>query len=445
MVDRRRSTDKEQLPDDTGSVEKPRPERSADLPWETTPPAFPLWLSLASGFLMFLAFTVCREVVSVGWYPLWIMSLVVSLGLSLGLSLRAGAAPPRENGSQALKLHEAAWLAHGLLWGVGSAGLLPYHDLVDSQPLIFGMWLLAILAIRELYWPPWRLFGFQVLLLLPSPMVLLLVLLGVLEAEVYHVVLQPEVGLEMVLQLACLAILIPDRQGRVLNFPARLRLAAQAAEYLRLQFQRQHALQQVVHYTELSQQDSLTRLANRRFFDDFLGREWRRACRTGRPLSLILLDVDHFKRYNDHYGHPAGDACLRAVAGLLQSYGRRGGDLVARYGGEEFAVVLAETDLVEARSIAEQIRVAMPSLRVWLTASKSGPVVSASLGVACVRAVREQSPEFLVQLADKALYQAKRSGRNRVETYDPNAAAGDSSTAADQTNGNPGDNLGGNT
>ena len=164
--------------------------------------------------------------------------------------------------------------------------------------------------------------------------------------------------------------------------------------------------------------DALTGLANRRAFDDTLAREWARAARADTELSLILVDVDHFKAFNDHYGHPAGDACLRQVAGAIRGVIRRPGDLAARYGGEEMAVILPRTPSSGAALVAESLRIAVEGLRTPHVASPGGRL-TVSLGVATtVAAVGHliPMPDGLVIAADGALYRAKSRGRNRVET-----------------------------
>ncbi|MFZ5512217.1 MAG: diguanylate cyclase [Pseudomonadota bacterium] len=164
----------------------------------------------------------------------------------------------------------------------------------------------------------------------------------------------------------------------------------------------------------LSAVDGLTGVANRRHFDISLAREWRRARRGQRCLSLLLCDVDHFKSFNDTYGHQAGDECLKAVACILQAHAKRPGDLVARYGGEEFAVVLPETDQEGALRVAESMRAAVED---W-EAPRSSPVparVTISIGVACTVPSPAQPGLVLLEAADKALYCAKRAGRNQVK------------------------------
>jgi diguanylate cyclase (GGDEF)-like protein/PAS domain S-box-containing protein len=161
--------------------------------------------------------------------------------------------------------------------------------------------------------------------------------------------------------------------------------------------------------------DALTGVANRRQFDAELEREWRRGIRSGAPLSLLLLDVDGFKAFNDRYGHPAGDDCLRQVAAALADVPRRAADLVARYGGEEFAMVLPEIDPAGAESIAEAARATVEALAIPHAASAAAPVVTISAGAATRWPVRGGSAMALVAAADHALYLAKRQGRNRVQ------------------------------
>ncbi|WGG53374.1 GGDEF domain-containing protein [Rugamonas sp. DEMB1] len=161
----------------------------------------------------------------------------------------------------------------------------------------------------------------------------------------------------------------------------------------------------------LSTTDGLTGVANRRGFDLALEREWRRAERTGQTVALTMLDVDHFKKYNDHYGHLAGDACLRAVAELITSHGRRTTDLVARYGGEEFALLAAATDSADAFGVAEAICAELVKLQLPHAASPFG-VVTISIGVAVLLPGGDNTPERLLQQADRAMYRAKEKGRN---------------------------------
>lgn len=161
--------------------------------------------------------------------------------------------------------------------------------------------------------------------------------------------------------------------------------------------------------------DGLTGVANRRHFDDMLRLEWERNAREGTPLALLMVDVDHFKRFNDCHGHPAGDVCLQAVARALASVARRPADLVGRVGGEEFAVLLPATDLAGARRVAQEAIEAVHALAVPHDDSPTAPHVTASIGVsACSAAGFECSATAtLMRAADEALYAAKTAGRNR--------------------------------
>ncbi|MEC4719007.1 diguanylate cyclase [Noviherbaspirillum sp. CPCC 100848] len=182
----------------------------------------------------------------------------------------------------------------------------------------------------------------------------------------------------------------------------------------------------------LSAEDALTRLANRREFDRRLSIEWNRARRDGHALSLVLIDVDCFKNYNDHYGHPAGDACLQKVADALQSVVRRSADLVARFGGEEFVVLLPATDAADAAALAERMRRQVSDLQIPHAASRVAAGITVSLGVATLTPGDAGQPPDLVAAADAALYRAKEQGRNRVVVA-PAAATAAVTTAANAT------------
>jgi diguanylate cyclase (GGDEF)-like protein len=161
--------------------------------------------------------------------------------------------------------------------------------------------------------------------------------------------------------------------------------------------------------------DGLTAIANRRRFDEFIDLEWRRALRSATPMSLIMIDVDFFKTYNDTYGHQSGDDCLKRVANALNTALNRPGDLAARYGGEEFAVVLAGTHPAGAAAVAEALRSRVEGLDIPHAGSRVSDRVTISLGVASMAPGRESAPADLISKADRALYEAKRGGRNRVQ------------------------------
>jgi diguanylate cyclase (GGDEF)-like protein len=170
---------------------------------------------------------------------------------------------------------------------------------------------------------------------------------------------------------------------------------------------------------QLATVDGLTQLANRRTFDTTLQQEWRRMRRNRQPLSIILCDIDYFKRFNDHYGHQAGDDCLKAVAKCIKGCVQRPADLAARYGGEEFVVVLPNTPPQGALYVAENVRSAIVAMQLPHRASAAADCVTLSLGVAT------QTPPptggdaaELVKSADGALYESKAAGRNAVTSKD---------------------------
>jgi diguanylate cyclase (GGDEF)-like protein len=166
---------------------------------------------------------------------------------------------------------------------------------------------------------------------------------------------------------------------------------------------------------ETAMQDGLTGIHNRRRFDDHLQRVWSQCVRERRPIALMLADIDHFKAFNDRYGHQAGDEALKAVAGVLQRFARRPLDLAARYGGEEFALILFDAKRDFAAQYGEEMLEAVRKLSIPHQDSGSAPVLTISLGIACVVPAARRSWAGLVQLADQALYAAKDGGRNRVE------------------------------
>jgi diguanylate cyclase (GGDEF)-like protein len=165
---------------------------------------------------------------------------------------------------------------------------------------------------------------------------------------------------------------------------------------------------------DLSLVDGLTGIGNRRRFDEFLSREWRRSRRARTPLAVILIDVDYFKPYNDQYGHAAGDDCLREVAATIAMLVRRPADLCVRYGGEEFAAILPQTNLAGARVLAERIRAAVLALEIVHAKSDTAPVVTVSIGIAASDGADADEPDELMAEADRRLYEAKAAGRNRV-------------------------------
>ena len=163
--------------------------------------------------------------------------------------------------------------------------------------------------------------------------------------------------------------------------------------------------------------DGLTGLANRRQFDARLTQEMETAARERRPLALMLVDIDSFKKYNDSYGHAQGDECLRQIAEVLMSAGRRQYDLAARYGGEEFALILPDSTAKNAAKRAEALRKTIMAMKIPHRASVTGKIVTVSIGVAAIVPTASSQPKDLITNADQALYEAKKQGRNRVVMF----------------------------
>ncbi len=166
----------------------------------------------------------------------------------------------------------------------------------------------------------------------------------------------------------------------------------------------------------LSEQDPLTGLANRRLFDHDMQREWQRALRSNQPLTVLMIDIDYFKQFNDYYGHPAGDTCLKVVADIIQNAVQRATDCVARYGGEEFICLMPSLNSDEAVKKAEQIRTAVETEKIPHKQSQCGDYVTVSIGVATLIPQENLDTDLLVAKADAALYNAKGHGRNCVKT-----------------------------
>lgn len=206
-------------------------------------------------------------------------------------------------------------------------------------------------------------------------------------------------------------------------------LASGAVDYLRkplnsdlcrLRIERQlGVIAEMKRLEALSVTDGLTQIANRRYFDSFLTAEWRRSVREGGSVGLIMIDIDHFKGYNDHYGHLEGDKCLQLVAKTLKEQAQRPRDLVARFGGEEFVVVLPSVHFEGMKVVAERIQSAIAELRMPNAGSDTSSMLTVSLGLAWAEPSPEDSITTIIEAADEALYAAKAGGRNRYsETVD---------------------------
>jgi diguanylate cyclase (GGDEF)-like protein len=279
-----------------------------------------------------------------------------------------------------IRAHTAAALLAGLGWG--SAALVLPWLLPQSHAVVLVLLVVAVVTAlpRLVVFLP-LLYGYSAGVL--APMLLALPFLPAATAILAGIVLL----------VSTLTLLLSAREIRALLV--------------------QILLKQIT-FEQVSWEDRLTGLGNRRHFDEKLDAGWRQAMRLGVPLSLIILDVDMFKKFNDKYGHPAGDECLRQVASALAGSVKRAGDTVARYGGEEFGVIMVHMSMADARNMGERMRLAVQDLEMEHELSPHG-VVTISLGGATVIPAQHASSEALVKLADEALYRAKESGRNRVE------------------------------
>ena len=198
-----------------------------------------------------------------------------------------------------------------------------------------------------------------------------------------------------------------------------LRAALLQSKYLRSQHDLARSglalVDAIERLRDLSIRDGLTGIYNRRHFDEVLLAEWKRSIRTEKPLSLLLIDVDNFKKLNDRYGHPEGDECLKKIAEQLLKILRRSSDTLARYGGEEFAAILPETNKESAQLIADAMRMSVEDLKIANEDSPPARVVTVSIGVCSEHAMLSRSTEELLNAADSALYRAKKQGRNCVQ------------------------------
>src|SRR5512145_660009 len=206
-----------------------------------------------------------------------------------------------------------------------------------------------------------------------------------------------------------------DASGRLTHFLGALSDVTERVRTEHRQLEKQRQLEKSKRMLEgLALKDSLTGLYNRRHFSEQLAREWNRARRDQSPLSLFMIDIDHSKRFNDTYGHLAGDHCIRLVADTIRRCFARGSDLVARYGGEEFVALAAGVDRRQGRERAELLREAISELAGERHGRSGAHPVTVSVGLATATPDERISPDDLLDAADRALYQAKRQGRDRV-------------------------------
>lgn len=210
-----------------------------------------------------------------------------------------------------------------------------------------------------------------------------------------------------------------DEDGKITQFVSvRIEITERKRHEEELKNAYQNLAQVNEHLETISRTDGLTNIANRRYFDEVLASDISKLSRTGSAITLMLCDIDYFKKYNDSYGHPAGDACLQQVAQAIKSSFSRAGDLVARYGGEEFAVIPVCADRATAIKLADKMRQNIADLKIKHITSEVSDVITISVGVTSLIAGRETTSTMVIEKADKALYKAKETGRNKVQYLD---------------------------
>jgi len=357
-----------------------------------------LIVNLAIGLI--LAAVLCNAVptpVLLGW-----SGLLIAVTGARFLSLRAFRhAAPRSASDLAYwtRFFLAGACAAGVVWGL--SGILLFHPSSFPHQVVLAFVLGGMVAGAVPLLSPVS----HAYCCFAIPVVLPISIRMMLTGDRIHLVM----GVMMV--IFGLAMLATSAQVRHLF---------RDSEKLRRELYTSIEVEQALEY--LVRLDSLTGIPNRRLFEEELGKEWARATRDHAPLSLIMADIDHFKEYNDHYGHPAGDLCLVDVAQAMHRALSRPGDVVARIGGEEFAFLLPQTDLSGAIAVAEQIRERILALNLPHQASPVASHVTLSFGVSSSELASVSSPAELIRTSDIALYEAKRSGRNQIVAAPKTAA-----------------------
>ena len=335
------------------------------------------------------------------WPSLWLAVLVATLAIATVLLWNRNHQAAFAPGWTWRGLWHITHITHSVLWGVGFLFLVT-EDTNTANAILAS---LAVIGGYALIPIPLTFIIFQLGLLLPSTLAFNL---GFLAADAPIIVLLPAIGLAIALITG------------ILSFCYSLWLHChdlhqQNQDLSNWGSEKQEMETTIATLQELSLQDALTKLSNRRHFDQFYAREWRRSRRQKTPISTLMIDIDHFKQYNDEYGHLQGDDCLRQIGKILEQYTRRGGDVAARYGGEEFVLILPYTPVGNAVQLADRIRQAIADLEIPHSRSKH-QVVTVTIGVAGAMPDDKQKAKGVIQRADEALYAGKQQGRNCVVT-----------------------------
>ena len=349
-----------------------------------------------------------------GWAAAVVAVLLWRLRQAGAFWREAGGNPPQD---WARRFAYGAW-AVGLLWGSGSIMVMAMSDDTLARFLMIAVQAayLGSAAFRNNASPAAAI-GQVYLSQVP-------LFVGVLATgNIYYILYDVVLAQHIVANLRLVEFLSERTVGFLVSNEKNEQLATEI-EQVNEQLQRSNE-----QLSLLAATDGLTGLPNRRSFDAKLAAEWQRAVRSEEALSLLMIDVDKFKSYNDSFGHQAGDRCLHLVATALQGAIQRATDLAARYGGEEFAVVLPSTDEAGTAVIAERLRRSVLDLRLPRP-NDDAPCVSVSIGAATLRPRRGAMPDTLVAAADEALYAAKEAGRNCVRSADPRPAVAAGTEAA---------------
>lgn len=353
---------------------------------------------LANLFLAAVNAAVFWQVIPQNFLLGWCLSIIVICILRGYIAHIFSTAPQRQSFSAWNKQMIMTSTLQGVAWGVFCVVAYRFLSLSEMVIVIMTAAGLTAGAVASSSSSLTAFLGFSIPTLLP----LSLVLLSEDDTE------SKVAGL-----LICLFFLLMMRQTRTINRT----LMESIGNSIELEKSKQRSETLAKELYQLSTKDALTLVANRRGFDEALSREWQRSKRTDSALTLILIDVDNFKAYNDHFGHQAGDKCLQDIALELTHHARRAGDVVARYGGEEFALILPDLDDGSGLDTAMTICRDIEKLKIEHPTSDCSPVVTISAGVHYSIPKRFEESQQLVKYADIALYRAKAEGRNRASSF----------------------------
>lgn len=362
------------------------------------------WLSLVTAIVPFgLAWQMDKPWLGLIWYAAF---AAVAVGRFAVTRRYLASDPPSEHSRFWARRYMFGAGAAGSVWGVGALALAMTGDPTVHVLALFLAYGVVAAAVPLLGMHKPSMLAFQLPLIVP--------------VTVWALFFRHEIDILLAYILALYIVGIRISQRQLEGYVDRsYRLKLENQKLIDRLNNSNHQLQAAnLELTQLSGEDALTGLSNRRRYQERLALEWRRAARDGSQVSMVVVDIDYFKPYNDTLGHEAGDKCLRKVADLLERAANRPGDLVARYGGEEFVVLLPLTDRRGATLLAQRIQSLFAETAIPHPASPLGKVITVSIGVSSLRADRHK-PNDLFHMADQALYRAKADGRNRIQFFRP--------------------------